>query len=160
MSFIRANMQALGVSPEILEKNEIHVHVPAGGTPKDGPSAGITMATSVLSAILGVAPKAKTAMTGEISLHGKILAIGGLKEKLLAAQREGIEEVLLPESNKPAYMGLPANVKRKLTVRFVSQYWQVFQELFGRMPMPMAVPSPLLSPVEHSGRQPIDKLAV
>ncbi len=130
LSFIRARAVEFGIDLEYLNSHELHVHVPAGAVPKDGPSAGTAMATSMLSALLGVAPASKTAMTGEITLHGKVLAIGGLKEKLLAAQREGIERVILPEKNRATYTELPANVKKKLHVEFVKEYSQVFELMF------------------------------
>ena len=152
MSFVKSNLHSFGLSNESIEKNEIHVHVPAGGTPKDGPSAGITIATSIVSALLGVHPKNKTAMTGEISLHGKVLAIGGIKEKLLAAQREGMTQVILPEANRAAFMALPTNVKKKMTVKFVSHYWQVFQELFGM--------DPIVAPIGKPEAAATSKLAV
>jgi ATP-dependent Lon protease len=108
------------------------VHVPAGAIPKDGPSAGITMATSLLSALLGRAPKAKTCMTGEITLHGKVLPIGGLKEKVLAAQREGMEHLIIPEKNRATYMALPTSVKKRLTVSFVKDFSEVFETMFAQ----------------------------
>lgn len=134
MSFVKSNLEMLSLAPDTLDKNEIHIHFPAGGTPKDGPSAGITIASSIISALLGAKPKAKIAMTGEISLLGKVLPIGGLKEKLLAAQREGMELVVLPEANKAVYLELPNSVKKKIKVKFVNHYWQVFRELFGIEP--------------------------
>lgn len=131
LSFLRSRGEELGINPEILDKNEIHVHIPAGAVPKDGPSAGITLATSMLSAILGRAPAAKTAMTGEITLHGMVLPIGGLREKLLAAQREGVEHVLAPMKNKQMFDTLPANIKRKIKVTFVKSYQEVFDVMFA-----------------------------
>jgi len=131
LSFIRSNMVELGVSKDSLEKNEIHVHVPAGAIPKDGPSAGTAMATALLSALLNKAPRPKTSMTGEITLHGKVLPIGGLKEKVLAAQREGLDMVIIPEKNKATYLNLPMTAKKKLKVEFVKSYWEVFEVMFG-----------------------------
>jgi ATP-dependent Lon protease len=131
LSYIRSHSAELGVSQEALNKNELHVHVPAGAIPKDGPSAGITMATSLLSALLGKAPKGKTCMTGEITLHGKVLPIGGLKEKVLAAQREGMEHLIIPEKNRATYMALPTSVKKRLTVSFVKDFSEVFETMFA-----------------------------
>ncbi|SME89703.1 endopeptidase La [Pseudobacteriovorax antillogorgiicola] len=133
LSFIRAQSEEFGVDVSILEECELHVHVPAGAVPKDGPSAGIAMATSILSALGGKEPKEKVAMTGEITIHGKVLAIGGLREKLLAAQREGMKEVVVPMKNKPNYSELPASLKRNLKVHFVTDYNEVFKILFGSM---------------------------
>lgn len=130
MSFIRAHHVEFGLDREIFNSCELHVHVPAGAVPKDGPSAGITMATSILSALLGTTTSEKVCMTGEITLHGKVLPIGGLKEKILAAQREGIEHVIVPDKNRSAYDALPAHVKKKLKVSFVQEYSEVFAILF------------------------------
>ncbi|MEY4631631.1 MAG: endopeptidase La [Pseudomonadota bacterium] len=130
-SFLRSKAREFGFDPDLLNTNELHVHVPAGAVPKDGPSAGITIATSILSALKAKAPVQRVAMTGEISLHGKVLPIGGLREKILAALREGISSVLLPEKNRSAFDALPANVKRRVRVRFVKEYHEVFEELFG-----------------------------
>jgi ATP-dependent Lon protease len=132
MSYIRANAQAFGVDHEKLANHEIHVHVPQGAVPKDGPSAGIALATSILSALLGKAPTEKIAMTGEITLHGKVLPIGGLKEKVLAAQREGIENILLPEKNRAMFDQLPLNVRKRVQVQFVKQFEEVYTVMFPR----------------------------
>ncbi|MBM4250892.1 MAG: endopeptidase La [Deltaproteobacteria bacterium] len=130
LSYIRSRAVEFGVDAKNLVENEIHIHLPAGAVPKDGPSAGIALATSILSALLGKAPKEKIAMTGEITLHGKVLPIGGLKEKLLAAQREGVEHVLLPEKNRGAFDQLPVNVKKKIKVTFVKTYIDVAEIMF------------------------------
>jgi len=130
LSYLRSRADEFGFDTSLLAKNEIHVHVPAGAVPKDGPSAGITMATSILSALLGRAPNGKIAMTGEITLHGKVLGIGGLKEKILAAQREGIEHVIVPEKNRSMFDSLPANMKKRVTVSFVKHYSEVLTEMF------------------------------
>ncbi len=131
MSYLRANAAEFGFDPEILNKNEIHVHIPAGAVPKDGPSAGITLACSILSAILGRAPNGKIAMTGEITLHGLVLPIGGLREKVLAALREEVGHLLVPFKNKANFDALPANVKKKIKVTFVKSYKDVFNIMFG-----------------------------
>ena len=130
LSYIRSRVIEFGIDPEILSKNELHIHVPAGAVPKDGPSAGTAIATAILSALLGVPPKNDTAMTGEITIHGKVLAIGGLREKLLAVQREGLKTVILPIKNKSAFNELPVAVKRKLDVHFVKNYLEIFELLF------------------------------
>jgi ATP-dependent Lon protease len=131
LSFVRSQANELGFDTETLESHELHIHFPAGAVPKDGPSAGIAIATAILSAILNRPPRERLAMTGEITIHGKVLAIGGLKEKLLAAQREGMEAVILPEKNKAVYSELPVGLKRSLKVHFVKEYNEVFQVLFG-----------------------------
>lgn len=130
LSFIRSKVLDFGLNPEFMSQYEIHVHVPAGGVPKDGPSAGITMATSILSALLGRPPAGKIAMTGEITLHGKVLPIGGVREKVLAALREGITTVILPEKNKMAFEGLPVNIRRRVKAVFVKEYSDVFAQMF------------------------------
>lgn len=131
LSFLRSKAQDFGFDPEVLNKNELHVHIPAGAVPKDGPSAGITMASSMLSAILGRAPNGKIAMTGEITLHGMVLPIGGLREKVLAALREGVEHVLVPAKNKANFEALPANIRKKIKVTFVKSYLEVFEIMFA-----------------------------
>jgi ATP-dependent Lon protease len=131
LSFLRSKAQDFGFDPEVLNKNELHVHIPAGAVPKDGPSAGITMASSMLSAILGRAPNGKIAMTGEITLHGMVLPIGGLREKVLAALREGVEHVLVPIKNKANFEALPANIRKKIKVTFVKSYLEVFEIMFA-----------------------------
>lgn len=131
LSYIRSKAGHFGIELAQLAENEIHVHFPAGATPKDGPSAGITIATSIISALLKRPPLGSIAMTGEISLHGNVLPIGGLKEKLLAAQREGISTVVVPEKNRAVFDELPQNIKRRLKVHFAVHYEEVFEHLFG-----------------------------
>ncbi len=130
LSFIRSRAGEFGFNVELLTDHELHIHLPAGAVPKDGPRAGTAIATSILSALLGTAPRSRTAMTGEITIHGKVLAIGGLKEKLLAAQREGIETVILPEKNRATFNELPQSVRKRLKVHFVKEYHEVFELMF------------------------------
>ncbi len=106
----------LGIKPDFYEKQDIHVHVPEGATPKDGPSAGIAMTTALVSVLTGIPVRADVAMTGEITLRGEVLAIGGLKEKLLAAQRAGIKLALIPEENVKDLAEIPDNVKNSLEI--------------------------------------------
>merc|ERR1712054_618824 len=113
-SFVHSNAKKYGISPVLFEKNDIHVHVPEGATPKDGPSAGIAMFTAIVSAFTGVAIKNNIAMTGEITLRGRVLPIGGLKEKLLAALRSGINKVIIPGENQKDLQDIPDNVKKKI----------------------------------------------
>lgn len=114
ISYIRANSQAYGIDSQTFETTDIHIHVPEGATPKDGPSAGITMATAILSAFTGKPVKSSVAMTGEITLRGKVLPIGGLKEKALAAYRVGVKDVIIPAENKKDLEEIPENVREKL----------------------------------------------
>lgn len=115
-SIVRSRARLLGIRDDIFEKKDIHVHVPEGATPKDGPSAGIAMTTALVSALTGIPARADVAMTGEITLRGEVLAIGGLKEKLLAAHRGGIKTVLIPEENIKDLAEIPDNVKARLDI--------------------------------------------
>ncbi len=120
LSYIRARADALGISPTLFEKHDIHIHVPAGAIPKDGPSAGITMATALISAITRVPTSKDIAMTGEITLRGRVLPIGGLKEKALAALRHNITKVIIPERNRKDLEDMPETIKNKMEFIFVN----------------------------------------
>ena len=122
----RSRAIALGIDPKFYEKKDLHIHVPEGATPKDGPSAGIGMCTALVSVLANVPVKADVAMTGEITLRGQVLQIGGLKEKLLAAHRGGIRVVIIPEENVPDLKEIPENVKADLEIKSVSWIDQVF----------------------------------
>ena len=119
LSYVRSRAEVLGLDPRFHRKVDIHVHVPAGATPKDGPSAGITLATSITSALLGIPVRNDVAMTGEISLRGRVLPIGGLREKLLAARRSGIKKVLMPRDNEKDLKEVPDEVLKDLQIVFV-----------------------------------------
>ena len=119
-AYVRSRAAAFGIKPNIFEKRDIHVHVPEGATPKDGPSAGVAMITSIVSALTGVAVRKEVAMTGEISLRGRVMPIGGLKEKLLAALRGGLKTVLIPKENERDLPEIPDNVKKGLEILPVS----------------------------------------
>lgn len=119
-SYVRSRSVSFGIKPTLFEKRDIHVHVPEGATPKDGPSAGVAMCTSIVSALTGIAVRKDVAMTGEITLRGRVLPIGGLKEKLLAALRGGIKRVLIPRDNEKDLADIPDNVKRGLKIIPVS----------------------------------------
>jgi ATP-dependent Lon protease len=114
VSHIRAHASALGIAPSFLDKHDLHVHVPAGAIPKDGPSAGVTIATAILSALRNEAVKEEVAMTGEITLTGLVLPVGGIREKALAARRYGIRVFVLPAMNLPDVDELPPEVKREM----------------------------------------------
>jgi ATP-dependent Lon protease len=114
LSYVRTNAERFGISRDFLEKSDIHIHIPAGGMPKDGPSAGVTMFTALVSMLTGVRVRHDVAMTGEITLRGRVLPIGGLKEKVLAAHRAGIKRVLIPERNKADLDEVPAEIKNEL----------------------------------------------
>jgi ATP-dependent Lon protease len=131
MSWIRSNSKQLKIDPSSFEENEIHVHVPAGAVPKDGPSAGIAMMTALVSLLTDKAMKERTAMTGEMTLTGQVLAIGGVKEKVLAAYRAGVTTILLPEDNRKDYFeDVPEDIQSELTVHFVKHAKQVLKLVF------------------------------
>ena len=137
LTVVRTRAQALGISPDFYQKNDIHIHVPEGATPKDGPSAGVGMCTALVSALSGVPVRSSVAMTGEITLRGAVLPIGGLKEKLLAALRGGIETVMIPEENQRELSEIPANIKQNLDIRAVKWIDQVLEVALQRMPDPV-----------------------
>ena len=119
LSFVRSHAAELGVDPAVLDRS-LHVHVPAGAVPKDGPSAGITMVTALTSLATGRPVRSEVGMTGEVSLSGRVLPIGGLKQKLLAAQRAGLTEVFVPQRNEPDLDEVPDEVKQALKINLVS----------------------------------------
>ena len=116
MTVVRSRADSLGIKPNFYEKYDIHIHVPEGATPKDGPSAGGAMAISLISIFTGIPVRADTAMTGEITLRGQILKIGGLKEKLLAAKRGGIKNVIIPKENEPDLQEIPEQITKSLNI--------------------------------------------
>jgi len=136
-SYIRSRAIQFGIKPPFFDKRDIHVHVPEGATPKDGPSAGIAMATSIVSAITGIPIRRDIAMTGEITLRGRVLPIGGLKEKLLAALRAGITTVIIPKENEKDLIEIPDNVKKGLTIIPVSHVDEVIARALSRKPEPI-----------------------
>ena len=137
-SYIRANHRMFGIPSCLFEKNDIHVHVPEGATPKDGPSAGITMCTSLVSALTGIAVRKDVAMTGEITLRGRVLPIGGLKEKLLAALRGGLKTVLIPAENQKDLAEIPENVKKELKIIPVTYVREVLDLALTKELQPLA----------------------
>ncbi|MFG1400729.1 endopeptidase La [Xanthobacter sediminis] len=136
-SYVRSRAVDFGIEPPLFERRDIHVHVPEGATPKDGPSAGVAMATAIVSVMTGIPVRRDVAMTGEITLRGRVLPIGGLKEKLLAALRGGIKKVLIPEENAKDLAELPANVKNALEIVPVSRMDEVLSNALVRSPEPI-----------------------
>jgi len=137
MSVVRSRSRKLGIDPEFYEKKDIHIHVPEGAIPKDGPSAGIGMCTALVSALTGIAVRADVAMTGEITLRGEVLPIGGLKEKLLAAQRGGIKIVVIPDDNRRDLADIPDTIKEHLDIHPVKWIDEVLQLALVNMPEPL-----------------------
>jgi len=135
---VRSRSRMLGIKDELFEKRDMHIHVPDGATPKDGPSAGIAMTTAIVSALSGSPVRATVAMTGEITLRGEVTAIGGLKEKLLAAHRGGIKTVLIPEENVKDLQDIPENVKNHLEIVPVRWIDRVLELALETMPQPLA----------------------
>ncbi|NQV65131.1 MAG: endopeptidase La, partial [SAR86 cluster bacterium] len=136
MTVVRSRAAALGISADFHEKYDLHVHMPEGATPKDGPSAGIALCTALVSVLTGIPARADVAMTGEITLRGQVLPIGGLKEKLLAAHRGGIKTVLIPDENKRDLKEIPDNIKRDLDIKPVKWIDEVLLLALARMPEP------------------------
>jgi ATP-dependent Lon protease len=136
MTVVRSRAGILGLEPEFYQKADVHIHVPEGATPKDGPSAGIGMCTALVSALTKIAVRSDVAMTGEITLRGEVLPIGGLKEKLLAAHRGGITTVLIPEENVKDLAEIPQNIKGNLDIKPVKWIDEVFAMALRNMPQP------------------------
>jgi ATP-dependent Lon protease len=149
MSVVRSRADVLGLDPDFYQKHDVHLHMPEGATPKDGPSAGIGMCTALVSALTRIPVRSNVAMTGEITLRGEVLPIGGLKEKLLAAQRGGIEIVLIPEENKKDLVEIPDNIKGKLDIRPVRWIDEVLEIALTARPTPRVAP-----PVEEVAVKP------
>ena len=138
LSVVRSRAGRLGIAEDLFEKRDIHIHLPEGAVPKDGPSAGAAMTTAIVSALTGIPVRANVAMTGEITLRGEVLIIGGLKEKLLAAHRGGIKTVLIPEENVKDLIEIPDNIKNKLEIVPVKWIDQVLELALERKPDPLA----------------------
>jgi ATP-dependent Lon protease len=138
MTVVRSRSSVLGIDEDFYQKVDVHIHVPEGATPKDGPSAGVGMCTALVSALTDIPVKSDVAMTGEITLRGEVLPIGGLKEKLLAAHRGGISTVLIPHENEKDLAEIPKNIKDKLTIVPVKWIDQVLEHALQHMPMPEA----------------------
>ena len=145
LSYVRANTQGklarFGIPRDFLDRADVHIHVPAGAMPKDGPSAGVTLVTALVSVLTGIRVRHDVAMTGEITLRGRILPIGGLKEKVLAAHRAGIKRVVAPARNAPDLEEVPAEVKREIEFVFVSHIDEVIEAALEEVPAPRRAPA-------------------
>ncbi|MEM6531548.1 MAG: endopeptidase La [Myxococcota bacterium] len=137
LTYIRANAEALAVDPEFMETTDLHVHIPAGAVPKDGPSAGVTMFTALTSLLTGRKVRSDTAMTGEATLRGRVLPVGGIKSKVLAAHRAGIERVILPKKNERDLDDVPEDVQEKMTFIFAEDMSEVLEAALEKTPSPV-----------------------
>jgi ATP-dependent Lon protease len=158
ITVVRSRARSLGIDPAFYRKYDVHFHVPEGATPKDGPSAGVAMCTALASALSGIRVRSSVAMTGEITLRGEILPIGGLKEKLLAALRGGIKTVLIPGENERELAEIPKNIRQHLDIRPVTWIEEVLALALQRVPKPAAKPAAeprdALVPAETSAAEP------
>ena len=128
ISYVRSHWENLGLKKDFNKNLDIHVHVPEGAVPKDGPSAGVAIATAVVSALTGKPVRSEVGMTGEITLRGKVLEIGGVKEKVLAAHRAGLKKVVLPKDNKKNLEDIPAKIRKEMKFVFAENLDEVFKE--------------------------------
>lgn len=132
ITYIRTIAKSYGIESDFYAKKDIHIHIPEGAIPKDGPSAGITMVTAVLSALSAIPVRANIAMTGEVTLRGKVLAVGGIKEKVLAAFRAGVDTIIMPKDCEADYEEIPDEVKSKMTFHFVKHMDEVLELALDR----------------------------
>ena len=149
LEYLKSHSSLLGLEPDIFTKWNIHIHVPEGAIPKDGPSAGGAMCTALVSALTGIPVHADVAMTGEITLRGEVLPIGGLKEKLLAAHRGGIRTVLIPEENERDLVDIPRNIQQHLEIKPVRWIDEVWQTALQHLPEAVTVKEPAGSTVKR-----------
>ncbi|HEX7885678.1 MAG TPA: S16 family serine protease, partial [Phenylobacterium sp.] len=149
-SYVRSRATKYGIEPPVFERTDVHIHVPDGATPKDGPSAGAAMATAIVSVLTGIPIRADLAMTGEVTLRGRVTAIGGLKEKLLAALRSGVKTVLIPQENEKDLADIPDNVKSALEIIPVNTMDEVLAKALTRLPVAIewTEPAPVAVAVE------------
>jgi ATP-dependent Lon protease len=140
LSYVRANAHRWGIADDFLARSDLHIHLPAGALPKDGPSAGVTLLTALVSLLTGIRVRHDVAMTGEITLRGRVLAVGGVKEKVLAAHRAGIGRVILPERNRSDLAEVPTDVLAEIDLVFVSRMDDVVEAALEQVPV--AIPEP------------------
>ena len=154
MTVVRSRAQVLGLETEFYQKHDVHLHIPEGATPKDGPSAGIGMCTALVSALTRIPVRSDVAMTGEITLRGEVLPIGGLKEKLLAAHRGGIKTVLIPDENQKDLVEIPDNIKGNLEIKPVKWIDEVLAFALTQQPAILADAPAAASAAAASGEVP------
>ena len=130
VTYIRKNASKYGIKTDFIKKYDLHIHVPEGAVPKDGPSAGVTVASAILSSLIEKPTNKNVAMTGEITITGEILPIGGLQEKIVAAQLKGIESIIIPDKNKADFEELPDNAKKDIKINYVHNLEEVFKLIF------------------------------
>lgn len=139
LSYVRSRTAKLGIEDSIFEKSDIHLHIPAGAQPKDGPSAGVTMATALVSLVTGKLVRSDVGMTGEITLRGQVLPVGGIKEKILAAHRAGLKTIILPKENEPDLEELPEEVHKSINFILVDTMDEVLSEALEPLPQPTEI---------------------
>jgi ATP-dependent Lon protease len=158
MTVVRSRCLALGIEPDFYEKKDLHIHVPEGATPKDGPSAGIGMCTALISSLTDIPVRKDVAMTGEITLRGEVLPIGGLKEKLLAAHRGGIKTVVIPKENERNLEDIPENIKQDLKIIAVKWIDEVIDIALERLPEPISKPVESKPETASAGKDEANKI--
>jgi len=156
-SYVRSRAVAFGIEPPLFDRRDIHVHVPEGATPKDGPSAGVAMVTAIVSAMTGIPVRRDVAMTGEITLRGRVLPIGGLKEKLLAALRAGTKMVLIPEENAKDLVEIPDSVKSGMEIIPVTRMDEVLARALTRQPVPIEWDEQAIKPAPEAAAAAVEE---
>ena len=150
LSYVRTNANRLGIFSSVFKETDIHVHVPEGAVPKDGPSAGVTITTALVSAFTEIPVRREVAMTGEVTLRGKVLPIGGLKEKLLAAKRGRIKTVLIPSKNEKDLTEIPDEIKNQLDIISTDMVDKVLENALEHLPIPVSDPNEEEMPLDES----------
>ena len=154
LGFIKSNAKKFNIEPQVFEKSDIHIHVPEGAVPKDGPSAGIALTTALVSALSNTKVSSSIAMTGEVTLRGNVLPIGGLKEKTLAAHRSGIKTVIIPKDNEKDLSDIPTSVLEDVKVIMVSHVSEVLEHALVKDDVKEEVPTNLILPEVETKDQP------